>query len=102
MLFRSRWILTAFALAVVVGLAVWLARVNSRLLATAIGMIIGGALGNVIDRVQHYAVFDFALFYVGDWSWPAFNVADSAITLGVVVILVDGLLGNRAAPGPAG
>ena len=67
-------------------------------LAVAIGLIIGGAIGNVIDRLRFGAVIDFLYFHAGSWYWPAFNLADSAICLGVAAMLLDGLLLRRAAP----
>ena len=85
------YLLSALAVAVSVGLVIWLARLSSRLPAYAVGLIIGGALGNVIDRLRFGAVFDFIDFYVGEWHWPAFNLADSAITVGVVLLLFDAL-----------
>jgi signal peptidase II len=60
-------------------------------------VVIGGAIGNVIDRIRLGAVIDFLDFYVGGWHWPAFNVADSAICLGVAAMLLDGLLLRREA-----
>ena len=59
---------------------------------SAIGLIIGGAIGNVIDRVRFGGVIDFLYFHLGSWYWPAFNLADSAICIGVVVMLFEGLL----------
>jgi signal peptidase II len=85
------------AAAIVTVLIYWLSRVDSSLLAVAIGLIIGGAIGNVIDRVRLGAVVDFLDFHVGLWHWPAFNVADSAICIGVAVMLLDGLLLRREA-----
>ncbi len=85
------WILSAVALAISLGLAVWLTRVKHRLVAIGIGLVIGGALGNVIDRLRFGAVFDFLDFYVGSYHWPAFNLADSSIFVGVVLLLWDGL-----------
>ncbi len=85
------WILTGVALAIVVALFIWLRKVTVRPVAAAIGMVIGGALGNVIDRIREGAVFDFADFHVAGWHWPAFNVADSAITVGVLILLIDAL-----------
>ena len=85
------WLLSAFALAVCVGLLVWLHSLGSRLAAVGIGMIVGGAIGNVIDRVRFGAVVDFLDFHVGGWHWPAFNIADSAITVGVIMIVLQGL-----------
>jgi signal peptidase II len=85
------------AAVIVTILILWLRRVESPLLAVAIGLVIGGAVGNVIDRVRLGAVVDFLDFYVGAWHWPAFNVADSAICLGVAAMLLDGLLLRREA-----
>jgi signal peptidase II len=85
------------AAAIVIVLAYWLSRVESPLLAVAIGLIIGGAIGNVADRIRLGAVVDFLDFHIGSWHWPAFNVADSAISIGVAVMLVDGLLLRREA-----
>ena len=85
------------AAAIVTVLIYWLSRVESPLLAVAIGLIIGGAIGNVIDRIRLGAVVDFLDFHVGSWHWPAFNVADSAICIGVAVMLLDGLLLRREA-----
>jgi len=83
------------ALIVVIGLLYWLKRVSSPLLAAAIGLIVGGALGNVVDRIRHGAVVDFLDFHLGYWHWPAFNLADSAICLGVALLLFDSLLLRR-------
>jgi len=91
-------IFTALAAIVVVVLVVWLYRVRSAFLAIAIGLIIGGAIGNVIDRLRFGAVVDFLYFHAGAWYWPAFNFADSAICLGVAAMLLDGLLLRRDAP----
>ncbi len=85
------------AAAIVTALIYWLSRVESPLLAIAIGLIIGGAIGNVADRIRFGAVVDFLDFHAGSWHWPAFNVADSAISIGVAVMLVDGLLLRREA-----
>jgi signal peptidase II len=92
------WIFSVLAALVVIALVVWLFRVRSPLLAVAIGLVIGGAIGNVIDRLRLGAVVDFLYFHVGTWYWPAFNLADSAICLGVAAMLLDGLLLRRAAP----
>ncbi len=89
------WALTALALAIAAGLLAWLWRAKSRLIAVALGLVIGGALGNVIDRVRLGAVADFLDFHVGGYHWPAFNLADAAITIGVGLILLEALLGER-------
>jgi signal peptidase II len=85
------------AAAIVAGLIYWLSRVTSPLLAVAIGLIIGGAIGNVIDRIRVGAVVDFLDFHIRFWHWPAFNLADSAICVGVAAMLLDGLLLHREA-----
>jgi len=83
------WVLSALALAIVAFLVNWLRKTDRRHLAIAIGMIIGGAIGNVIDRAVHGAVFDFLDVFVGRYHWPAFNVADSGITVGAVILVLD-------------
>ncbi|MFP6741564.1 MAG: signal peptidase II [Alphaproteobacteria bacterium] len=92
------WLLAAFAGAIAVGLGIWLARVETRLLAVGIGLVIGGALGNIVDRLRFGAVADFLDFHVAGYHWPAFNLADAAITIGVVLLLIDALLISRERP----
>jgi signal peptidase II len=91
------------AVAVVV-LAIWMARSRTILATVALGLIIGGAIGNAIDRLTYGAVVDFALFHVriGDhnFDWYVFNVADVAIVAGVAALLYDSLLGVPAAKAP--
>ncbi|MGE0650540.1 MAG: signal peptidase II [Alphaproteobacteria bacterium] len=84
-----RWLLTALSLAIVTVLLVWLGRTERPLSGLAIGAVIGGALGNVVDRVLLGKVADFLDFHLAGWHWPAFNVADSAIVCGVVLIVFD-------------
>ena len=89
----GRWILIALALAISAGLFVWMWREDSKWVTPALGAIIGGALGNVFDRmVDKKAVFDFLDFHAFGYHWPAFNVADSAIVLGVAIILIDSFI----------
>jgi signal peptidase II len=83
---------------IVLMLVFWLTRIRATFLAIAIGLIIGGAIGNVVDRLRFGGVIDFLYFHLGAWYWPAFNLADSAICLGVGAMLLDGLLLRRAAP----
>src|SRR5260370_208189 len=85
------------AAALVAVLIYWLSRASSLFLAVAIGLIIGGAVGNVIDRLRLGAVVDFLDFHLGAVHWPAFNLADSAICIGVAAMLLDGLLLRREA-----
>ena len=87
----QRWVLVALSLGIVVALVLWLKRIGDRLLALAIGLVVGGALGNVLDRVRFGAVADFFYFHIGDYYWPAFNLADSAIVVGVGILLYDSL-----------
>ena len=87
------WALLAFKVAVVIALWAWLARASSRLTAVALGLIIGGAVGNAIDRLHWPGVMDFVLFHVetGSWNfrWYVFNLADVAIVAGVAALLYD-------------
>ena len=71
-------------------------RTQPRFLA-ALSLILGGALGNVIDRVAYGHVIDFLLFYLDDWYFPAFNLADTAITLGAMLLILDEFLKMRGA-----
>jgi signal peptidase II len=89
------WILGAITVAVAIALVWWLARAQRSLVVAGVGLILGGALGNLVDRVLYGAVVDFVLLHAGRWSWPAFNLADSAITLGVVALLWDSLFAAR-------
>lgn len=91
----GRWLLVTFALAVIVALLIWLARTRSALLALALGMVIGGAAGNVTDRIVWGYVVDFFNFHLGGWHFPVFNVADAAIVCGFGLIVLDGLFAGR-------
>lgn len=85
------WLVGTVTVIVVAGLLWWLRRSPNRLVMVGLGLIIGGAIGNLIDRLLYGAVVDFVLLYAGTWQWPAFNVADSAVSLGVAVLLWDSL-----------
>ncbi len=89
------WILSALALAIVGFLLFWLRRHRRPLAAWSVGLIVGGAIGNVIDRARFAAVVDFLDFHLAGWHWPAFNVADSGIVIGVGLLLIDGLFPDR-------
>ncbi len=96
----QRWFFTALGLAVSVGILVYLRRLPARgqgILAAGLAFVLGGALGNVIDRVVHGYVIDFVSVRYGGWSFPAFNVADSAITVGAALLILDMLLEGRRA-----
>src|SRR5690606_8621286 len=91
----QRWFFTLLGVAVSIGILVWLRRLPARgqsVLAAGLAFVLGGALGNVIDRVLWGHVIDFIRVHYGAWSFPAFNVADSAITIGAVLIVFDNVL----------
>ncbi|MGN6788882.1 MAG: signal peptidase II [Rhodanobacteraceae bacterium] len=96
------WLFGGLAVVVCIGLIVWLARTARRDWGTAlpVALIIGGALGNLIDRVIHGQVTDFIQVYWHAWSFPAFNIADSAITVGAVLLIAFGLFGGSMKPRP--
>ncbi len=87
----AAWLLIALSLVITTFFLHWLRKVDHKKLALAIGAVIGGALGNVIDRIRFDAVVDFIDFHIGNWHYPAFNVADSAIVLGIAYIVLDSL-----------
>jgi signal peptidase II len=91
-------VFTLIAAAIVAALLVWLHRARGMLLQLAIGLVIGGAVGNVIDRLVRGAVIDFVDFHLGEWHWFVFNLADAAISVGVAFMVIDGLRGRREAP----
>jgi len=90
----QRWFFVVLALGVSTLLVVWLSRLNARqrLQASALAFILGGALGNVWDRMVYGHVIDFIDVYYADWHFPVFNIADSAITVGAVLLILDALL----------
>jgi signal peptidase II len=92
------WLFGALAVAVSIGLGVWLARTRRGDWRNAlpVALIIGGALGNLIDRLVHGRVTDFIQVYWHAWSWPAFNVADSAISVGAVALIAFSLFGGKS------
>ena len=102
--FLAQAVLTAIKAVAVIVLAVWMARSHNRLATVALGLIIGGAIGNAIDRVAYGAVVDFALFHVQiggkTFNWYVFNVADVAIVAGVAALLYDSFPGVSAAKAP--
>jgi signal peptidase II len=98
----GRWVLLAVMIGAAFGLSVWMARATSRLLGASLGLIVGGAIGNAVDRIAYGAVFDFVHFHVGSFSWYVFNVADAAIVAGVVGLVYDALVLDKSRGGPAG
>ncbi len=102
--FVGQWLLLGLKMAAVAALWIWLARVHDRLTALSLGLIIGGALGNAIDRLAYGWVFDFVFFHVStaNWrfNWYVFNLADVAIVAGVIGLLYESLRGDRAVKAP--
>lgn len=90
-----RWVLVAVTFAIVVALGVWLVRCGRAFPALALGAVIGGAAGNLLDRLIHGKVADFLDFHLAGWHWPAFNLADAAIVCGVCALLLDTFLAPR-------
>lgn len=100
----GRWVLVAIKAAAVVVLGIWLARSRTKLTALALGLIIGGAVGNAIDRIAYGYVVDFVLFHIdtATWrfNWYVFNLADAAIVAGVAALLYESFFPARAAKAP--
>lgn len=87
----QRWFFIGLAVIASILICFWIRQIPSerKLEASAWALVLGGAIGNLIDRVLYGYVIDFLDVYYGDWHWPAFNVADSAITVGVVLLLLE-------------
>ena len=100
----QKYLFLVFAVAICGVMTFWLSRTPRSAWRTALpyALVIGGAIGNVIDRLLHGHVVDFIQWYVGRFYWPSFNVADAAIVVGVVGIVLAGLLPGRQADAPAG
>jgi len=101
----QRWLFTALALLVSAAILLWLRRLPARgrnLLAAGLCLVLGGALGNVIDRVLWAYVIDFIRVHYADWYFPAFNVADSAITVGAGLLILDTLIDHGRVREPRG
>lgn len=95
----QRWFFLTLSGLVSIALVIWLSRLKpgETRLALALALILGGAVGNLIDRVWHGHVIDFIQLYYQNWFWPAFNLADSAITVGAGLLILDSLLGKPPA-----
>ncbi len=92
----QRWFFAGLAFVISIVIAIWLSRLQKHetLLAVALSLILGGAVGNLIDRLAYGYVIDFLDVYYGVKHWPAFNIADSAITLGVALMLIESFFGK--------
>jgi signal peptidase II len=89
---RGRLLLMVFSVTAVTVLYLWMSNAASRLVAVSLGLIVGGALGNIADRIMHGAVADFFSFHYAGYYWYVFNVADVAITAGVIGLILDWLI----------
>lgn len=100
----QRWFFASISVVVVSVLVVWMRRLKPEQwsLSLAFALIIGGAIGNLIDRLVYGHVIDFIDFYYGTWHWPTFNIADSAITLGAALLLMDAWVEYRREKRAAG
>jgi signal peptidase II len=90
----QRWFFTILAIVISIVLFVWIKKLNNneKLTAISLTMILGGAIGNLIDRLLYGHVIDFIQVWLGSYPWPAFNIADSAISVGAVILLATGIL----------
>ena len=94
----GRWLLVAMTAAIAIAVAVWITREKNRLDQVALGMVLGGALGNILDRVRFGFVVDFADLHFGGWRpFLVFNVGDAAISIGVVILLLRAFLSRKDA-----
>ena len=93
----NQLLLAALAAAIALVLLRWMARAETRLIAVSLGLVVGGAVGNLIDRLRFGAVVDFVDAYVGRWHWYVFNLADAAIVCGVAALVASALLRPRPA-----
>ncbi len=89
------YLLAGAALVIATGVMIWALRQKRRLPMVAAGLVVGGALGNMVDRLVLGAVVDFLDFHAYGWHWPAFNLADSAIVIGVGLLLFESLFGSK-------
>jgi signal peptidase II len=92
----GRWLLVAITAAIAVAVAVWISREKQRPDALALGLVLGGALGNIVDRVRFGHVVDFLHFFWGEHSFWVFNVADAGISCGVLLLLVRALMAPKS------
>ncbi|MEE2699424.1 MAG: signal peptidase II [Pseudomonadota bacterium] len=91
----SVWILPFLVFLITSGLIIWLYFIDKNSQAIGLGFIIGGAIGNLIDRLHFGAVVDFLDFHAWGFHWPAFNIADSAITIGAIMLVLDSLFESK-------
>lgn len=98
---QGRWVLVGIKVVAAILFAVWLARTSRRIDAVALGLLIGGAIGNAVDRVVYGAVFDFVSLHAFDYRWYVFNIADVAVVVGVGMLLYDTFLAHASKSPPS-
>ncbi|GEN25368.1 signal peptidase II [Halomonas cupida] len=93
----QRWFFAAIAVAATIGLSIWMTRLkrDEKVLGACLALIIGGALGNLYDRLVHGYVVDFLSFHAAGWYYPAFNVADIGITVGAIGLIWESIFAER-------
>lgn len=91
----QRWALVAVTGGIALAVAIWAAREKNRWDAAALGLVLGGAVGNIVDRVRFGYVVDFLHVFWGEWSFWVFNIADAAITIGVLMLLLRALMPDK-------
>jgi signal peptidase II len=96
------WVFIPVALIIAAFLVGWLLRSGMRWLIWPVGLIVGGAIGNVVDRLRFGAVVDFVDVHAAGYHWPAFNVADSAVFIGVAIVVLEAVVGSKKEAGAEG
>lgn len=89
------WVLTAVGSLITIGIAYWLYIEKNVLIKTALALILGGAVGNIIDRIRFGAVVDFLDFHAFGYHWPSFNIADTMICIGAVIIIIEAIFSKE-------
>jgi signal peptidase II len=92
---QAPWVMIAGTAVITIGFLIWMWRTRDRVLGIALAMVVGGALGNLVDRLRHGAVTDFIDLHVAGYHWPVFNIADTGITIGAALLLIDSLFGGK-------
>jgi signal peptidase II len=98
----GRWALVILSLAAATLFTIWMLRSRSTIVVTALGLLVGGALGNALDRMVYGAVVDFVSLHAFGWRWYVFNLADAAIVAGVIGLLYDAIMGSATKSPPSG
>ncbi|MDP2697270.1 signal peptidase II [Thalassospira sp.] len=92
---NAPWVMIAVTAAITIGFLIWMWRTRDRVLGIALALVVGGAVGNLVDRLRHGAVTDFIDMHAYGYHWPVFNLADAAITIGAVLLLIDSVFGGK-------